>query len=191
MTQTTDPADTALWRFSCDLYGRADVAPACLALQDRHGFDINLLLACCWAGRTGKRLDRTALAGLAGQVADWQAQAVEPLRGVRRWLKRQSAAPAGPAAALRERVKAQELEAERIEQAILAEALARLGAPAAAGPQTAAANLRDYFALFAREPGVADTAELAQLLTAAFPETLRPLDALGYLEVDAADGAAA
>jgi uncharacterized protein (TIGR02444 family) len=191
VTETNDPADTALWRFSCEVYARADVAPACLALQDRHGFDVNLLLACCWAGRTGKRLDRSALADLAARVGDWQGQAVQPLRGVRRWLKHETAAPAGPAAALRERVKAQELEAERLEQAILADALASLGTPASAGPQTAAANLRDYFALFAREPGVADTADLAQLLTAAFPETLRPLDALGHLEVDAAGDAAA
>ena len=34
----------SLWRFSLALYARAGVAQALIALQDAHGFDINLIL---------------------------------------------------------------------------------------------------------------------------------------------------
>jgi uncharacterized protein (TIGR02444 family) len=38
------PPDDPFWRFSLDLYGRPGVAPACLALQDEAGADVNLVL---------------------------------------------------------------------------------------------------------------------------------------------------
>ena len=41
---------TPFWDFSLAVYGRPGVAPACLALQQRHGADVNLLLFCAWFG---------------------------------------------------------------------------------------------------------------------------------------------
>jgi uncharacterized protein (TIGR02444 family) len=176
--------DTPLWRFSLALYGRPGVDGACLSLQERHGLDVNLLLLCTWAGHEGIRLSRADIAWLAGQVADWQAQVVQPLRAVRRWLKQQDAAPAEPARRLRSGVKDQELAAEQLQQAILYAPLGArtLGQAATAGPRLAMANLSAYFAWLSREPGVADAADLAQILTAAFGETLRPLDAIWQMQ---------
>ena len=54
--------DGRFWAFSLEVYGRPGVAPACLALQDRHGLDVNLLLFCCWAASQGVTLDQRTLA---------------------------------------------------------------------------------------------------------------------------------
>ena len=45
--------DHPFWDFSLAVWGREAVEPACLALQARHGIDINVLLFCGWAGRRG------------------------------------------------------------------------------------------------------------------------------------------
>lgn len=131
------------WDFSLAFYGAPGVAEACLALQDRSGMDggadVNLLLFCCWAGRAGHRLTAAELERLLGASADWQGEVVRPLRAARRWLK----AEGGPAeGALRERIKALELEAERIEQDRLYQALP-LGPADPSAAQTAE-NLRLY-----------------------------------------------
>ena len=176
--------DTPFWRFSVALYDRPGVAGACLSLQDRHGLDVNLLLLCAWAGHEGLRLSRGDIADLADRVADWQTSVVQPLRAVRQWLKQQDAAPAEPAERLRTGVKDQELAAEQLQQAILYAPIGdgTLGAAAKAGPRLAMANLSAYFAWLSREPGVADAADLAQILTEAFGETLRPLDAIWQMQ---------
>ncbi|HEY9550471.1 MAG TPA: TIGR02444 family protein, partial [Kiloniellaceae bacterium] len=51
------PEETPFWQFSGAVYARRGVAEACLALQQRHGLDVNLLLFCAWAGSNGRRLD--------------------------------------------------------------------------------------------------------------------------------------
>jgi uncharacterized protein (TIGR02444 family) len=160
------------WDFSLAVYGRPGVPEACLGLQDRHGLDVNLLLVCCWAGAQGRDLEPAGIARLAASAADWQRAVVQPLRGVRRWLKTQTAAPAGLAGALRTTIKAKELEAERIEQQLLYEALD--GPPADTAAQCgedalAANNLRLYLRASGLEPDAADKAALAALLQGAFP----------------------
>ncbi|MEX2629461.1 MAG: TIGR02444 family protein [Tistlia sp.] len=124
------------WAFSLATYGRPGVAEACLALQDRLGLDVNLLLFCLWAGRCGHRLSATELAALATAAGPWQQGVVVPLRGVRRRLK----GAADPAQeALRQRIKRDELEAERLEQELLHRALPL--APGVDDPAAARANL--------------------------------------------------
>lgn len=180
--------DTPFWRFSLAVYARDGVAAACRSLQDRHQLDVNLLLLCVWAGHDGIALPRGEIARLSDRVADWRVSVVRPLRGVRQWLKQQAAAPADLAEDLRGSVKDIELAAERLQQAMLYGALPAgtdtpTGVP---GPRLATANLSAYFGWLSREPGVADAADLAELLTAAFGETLRPLDAVWLLQ-DAGD----
>jgi uncharacterized protein (TIGR02444 family) len=168
---TTFP-DNPFWNFSLTVYDRPGVAEACLRLQDRHGLDVNLLLVCCWAGAQGRGLDSAGIARLAAAVTDWHHAVVQPLRGVRRWLKTQAAAPAGLAGALRTAIKGKELEAERIEQQLLYDAL---GGPAADTASLceedalAAKNLRLYLEVSGLEPDAVDTAALAALLQGAFP----------------------
>jgi len=177
-------AETPFWRFSLTLYDRPGVDVACLSLQERHGLDLNLLLLCVWAGHAGNRLTRDDMAELAGRVAGWQASVVQPLRGVRQWLKHQDAAPVEPAEGLRDGVKELELAAEQLQQTILYDALqaGAAGRTASPGPRLAMANLGAYFAWLSREPGVADAADLAQILTAAFGQALRPLDAIWQMQ---------
>jgi len=174
-----DDAANPFWNFSLRVYDAPGVADACLALQGRHALDVNLLLFCIWAGRHGRRLNTAEAAALEAATADWQLHAVQPLRAVRRWLKAQTVtALAGD---LREGVKAHELEAERLEQAILVATLP-VETSGSGTPADAVLNLTAYFAHLGREPGVADAADLAQLLTGAFGPQLRPLDAVWQLQ---------
>ena len=161
-----EPAATTLWDYSLAVYARSGVPAACLALQARHGLDVNVLLFCCWAGQCGRALTPEEIDGLMAAVGPWHERAVKPLRAVRRWLKTRETAPGAAAEALRQEVKALELEAERIEQQILAETLALgEGAPAAA---LAAANLKAYLGVQKLRAGAEDTADLASLLTGCF-----------------------
>ena len=143
----------AFWRFSLDFYARSGVEAACLALQEA-GANVNLLLLCCWLGRRGRRLSRQRLRLLLGAVAAWQAQVVLPLRQVRRQLKGETwpVAKRGRLA-LRRGVAAVELQAERLEQTLLAGLVDDL--PRQAGGECVAANLRAYGALLGLAAGAA------------------------------------
>ena len=154
-----ETADNPFWDFSLAVYRRGGVAEACLALQDRHGLDVNLLLHCLWAGSRGRRFEAGEIAELSAAVGPWHEAVVKPLRGVRRWLKDQQYAPQGPAEALRQAIKARELEAEAIEQRILHE---RMAIPPAEGtPSCAGSNLASYLAATGVTPDSDDTACLA------------------------------
>ena len=132
------PAD-ALWRFSLALYARPGVAAALLALQERAGADINLVLCALWLGCRGRRLDPAGLAAAEAAAAPVNAAAVTPLRRLRRELR---GADDADLRALRRRLLGLELAAERLVQARLA-ALAAEGTAAADGRplELAAANL--------------------------------------------------
>ncbi len=172
------PARNPFWEFSLAVWGREAVEPACLALQTRHGIDVNILLFCGWAGRRGRRLEAADLGRLLEAARPWREAAVLPLRKLRIWLKTQAVAPAEPAEALRQRIKACELEAEAIQQALLVAAIA---VPEGKGaPALTAANLSAYFATLGIVPGADDTAELADVLRGCHPE-LRPLEAVWLL----------
>ncbi|MEX0815659.1 MAG: TIGR02444 family protein [Dongiaceae bacterium] len=170
---------SSFWDFSLEVYARPGVAPACLGLQDRLGVDVNLLLLCCWAGASGRLLSADGLAAALAAARPWQDDAVRPLRALHRRLK--AGVPAVPAArleGLRRRLADLELEAERIEQDVIAAALPaappRLAcAPAQrAGPADAAAavaNLRGYLALLGLAPEPDDVADLTALVAACFP----------------------
>jgi uncharacterized protein (TIGR02444 family) len=166
---------TPFWDYSLAVYERPGVAPACLALQDRHGLDVNILLFCCWAGQSGRALSAAEFDGLMAAVGPWHQGVVKPLRAVRRWLKGREDAGAQ---ALRARIKVDELEAERLEQALLAETLPP--GPGEASPALAAANLTTCLARLELRAGAEDTADLAALLSGCF-EGLPPLEAMRLL----------
>ena len=109
--------DNAFWKFSFAVYAAPGVADECLAMQESHGIDVNVLLFCAWLAAARKvALTPRDIAAIGAQVGAWHDSAVKPLRGVRRYMKN---VPGGDVAALRTRVKAAELEAEQIEQAML------------------------------------------------------------------------
>ncbi len=172
------PARNPFWDFSLAVWGREAVEPACLALQARHGIDVNILLFCGWAGRRGRALDGADFNALIETARPWREAAVLPLREVRVWLKTQQIAPAAAAEALREGIKANELESEAIEQDLLAAAIA---VPEGAGePAVTAGNMSRYFGVLGITPSADDTADLADVLRGCHPE-LPPLDAVWLL----------
>ncbi|MBK1836312.1 TIGR02444 family protein [Azospirillum sp. YIM B02556] len=98
------------WDFSLAVYGRPGVPACCLALQDRRGVDVNLLLFAAWAGlECAVRLSAEELARIDGAVAGWREEVVRPLRVLRRRAKAEDDA-------FYRRMKAAELEAERVQQ---------------------------------------------------------------------------
>jgi uncharacterized protein (TIGR02444 family) len=107
---------SAFWGFATTFYARPGVAFWCLALQDEAGRDVNLMLLCLWAGEAlGLALDDWDLRDLAAAVAPWNARAVHPLRALRRSFIEETA--------LRAKIGAAELEAERLAQRHLLAAL--------------------------------------------------------------------
>ncbi len=117
-----------LWDWALAAYARPNVAAVCLALQDGHGQNVPLLLAAAWAASEGRTLDLDRAVDL---TRAWEADVVGPLRSARRGLKMsQSPIPDSGREALRETVKAVELEAERLLLAAL-ESLAWPGEPVA------------------------------------------------------------
>jgi uncharacterized protein (TIGR02444 family) len=130
----------AFWRFSLDFYRLPGVEPALLALQDRAGHDVNLILYALWLGWSGRGLlgDRE-LAAARRAAGPIRRRIVMPLRALRRRLRSD---PDPAVQSLRERVKALELEAERIAQSRLAALAAPpLSAGATARRAAAQANL--------------------------------------------------
>lgn len=165
--------DCPFWDFSLALHARPGVADACLALQDRRDLDVNLLLFCCWQANRGIALSDDDVSAVVAATRDWQSRVVVPLRGLRRHLGTLGRADADP---LRQGIKENELEAERLEQALLlrqAEALKR-GAAGGPDPKTAAANLGAYLRCLGVVADDRDRATLVVLLAAAFGGLAKP-----------------
>lgn len=134
----SEAATGAFWRFSLARYATPGVADACLALQDRDGADVNLILLALWLGERGQRLEAEAGGRLAQLAADWQSPVVTPLRAARRSLKERDRGQwSGEIARWRGRLAKAELAMERLEQLMLEQAVELAGA---AKPDAAAAS---------------------------------------------------
>jgi len=132
------------WRFSLAFYRLPKVADACIALQEEAGVDVNLLLYLLWQARQGLRLSTADVAAIEKKIAPWRNATVIPLRQVRRALRSPPALVEGATAeAFRNRIKAVELEAERLQQEAM-HALAPPGHPGVAGEAAARANVAAY-----------------------------------------------
>jgi uncharacterized protein (TIGR02444 family) len=117
--ETTTEA-TPFWRFSLHFYRQPGVSDACLALQDDCGVDVNLLLFLLWLAGDGRLLSATDVRTLDDKVRDWRDLTIVPIRDARRRLKgARTLVGAGEQEAFRRRVKALELEAERLQQQAL------------------------------------------------------------------------
>lgn len=111
-----------LWSWAVSAYGREGVAQAALALQDDYGQCVPLLLWAAFA----RPAEPEMIARAVSLAQAWEAAVILPLRAARRGLKAELAGVEAPAReALRSRVKAAELESERL----LLSALADLGEP--------------------------------------------------------------
>lgn len=113
----------SFWDYSCRVYGHAPVSDCCLNLQNHHGLDVNLLLFAVWHARHHGQFDSDTLESALRFSASWAESVVRPLRKARTYLKAQvlemSAGTTGQSEAmqgLRERIKALELHAEKLQQ---------------------------------------------------------------------------
>lgn len=108
------------WTFSLSLYRTPGVPAACIVLQDECGVDVNVLLFALWLANQGRLVGTDDVAEADSAIALWRNEAVRPLRAVRRLLREPPAGmESAAAAALRDKVKAVELEAERLQQEAL------------------------------------------------------------------------
>jgi uncharacterized protein (TIGR02444 family) len=122
--QGTSKLDSPFWAFSLAVYAGDGVAEECLGLQERLGLDVNLLLLAAYMGTVeGARFAPRDVASAHAAIIEWHTEIVRPMRAARRALKAPATTtddPLQPAAAtLRLQVKRAELEAEKIEQAML------------------------------------------------------------------------
>jgi uncharacterized protein (TIGR02444 family) len=110
-------AQSPLWRFSLGFYARPAVCTACLALQETGGADVNVLLFLLWLAGARRMLDAAQLDLALRATRDWQTGVIAVLRDLRLHMKEHSfGVSLYGADAVREHVKAVELEAERLEQ---------------------------------------------------------------------------
>ena len=102
------------WDWAVAAYAAPGVAEECLHLQEVHDQAVPLLLWAAWCAETGRAPDADALEGAVDTTRVWADHAVVPLRELRRALKTRRPDMADPdREAVRARVKAAELEAER------------------------------------------------------------------------------
>ena len=150
MSPAESPQGSLFWQFSLRFYRQPAVADACIALQEQAGVDVNLLLFLFWHATYKRALSAAEVAELEGRIGPWRDATVIPLRAVRRALKSPPALVAPAAAELfRTRIKAVELEAERLQQEAMYE-LARpplLGHEAPSPQDAARANVAAYQAM--------------------------------------------
>ena len=153
------------WTFSLSYYRMAAVQEACLALQDGCGVDVNVILFLLWSASQGRRLPHDQVAALTDKVRVWQADVVAPIRSLRRRLK--SDPPLldkGSAELFRTKIKAIELESERLQQeAMFALAETLRAEPASSVEEAARANIAAYQAVIGRP---LDTAAVDTLVDA-------------------------
>jgi uncharacterized protein (TIGR02444 family) len=112
-----------LWEFATWAYSQQGIDKALLSMQNRLGVDINMVLFCVWLAYRGSGGNDLAqhLAGALKMSREWQRNLIEPIRNCRENLK---AVIEGPdlvgrsreaATALRERLKANELDLEALQ----------------------------------------------------------------------------
>jgi uncharacterized protein (TIGR02444 family) len=152
----TQTETTPFWRFSLHFYRHAGVSDACIALQDEQGVDVNLLLFLFWLADDGRQLSADEVKKLDDAVRDWRNLTIIPIRDTRRKLKgARTIVDTATQEVFRNKVKAVELEAERLQQGGLfaftaGGPLGRSAAPPAAARSNIAAYERVIGAGFAK-----------------------------------------
>lgn len=167
------------WDFALRVYRTPGVSAACLEVQERLGVDVNILLFCCWLGESGRgAVPPETLARARDAVATWHDSVVKHLRSVRRILKDGiPSAPPDLSQALRAQIQAHEINAEHIEQLMLAASVAALAGNVGVAENKRAEDAVANVATYVQSLGVAatavDKAALGCIVSAAFPGVTR------------------
>jgi uncharacterized protein (TIGR02444 family) len=120
MTEAATTAETPFWRFSLKFYRQPSVSEACIALQDGCGADVNLLLFLLWLASDDRQLSAAEVKMLDDNVRDWRNLTIIPIRDMRRKLKgAPTLVETDTQETFRNKIKAVELEAERLQQEAL------------------------------------------------------------------------
>lgn len=168
------------WDFSVRVYKRPGVAPACLALQDRLGLDVNLVLYCLyWAACGRPALDPGTLRLVIDRALPWQDEVVRPIRAARRRAKIEtSTLSSSETASFYGHVLEVELKAEKAEQLIIARTAVEALRDTTAKPDQPEAevmrlNLNRYMAMIQVVPGAAENALVDQIIQVAEQEAAK------------------
>ena len=143
------------WRFSIKFYAEPGVAEACIALQDLAKVDVNILFFLLWNATQGRAYGKADVAEVERMIGAWRDMTVVPIRNVRRALKSPPPVMAAETAeGFRTRIKAVELEAERLQQEALYELAqtSRLGQPSASPAKAAKTSTDAYQAVIGPFP---------------------------------------
>ena len=109
------------WNYSKKIY--KPLTATFLFLQDRFGLDVNLLLLCFWLGKYRWVLTDREFLVLIENVMPCRDHLIRPLRQARRFAKKNDDIP--NLENLTTKILLIELEAERLEQVTLIEALSK------------------------------------------------------------------
>ena len=149
------------WKFSIKFYAVPGVAQACIDLQDEAKVDVNILFFLLWNATQGRAFKKADVGEVERMIGAWRDMAVVPIRNVRRALKSPPAVmPPEASEGFRTRVKAVELEAERLQQEALYELAqsSRLGQPSASPARAARTSVDAYQGVLGPfPPGPLDT----------------------------------
>ena len=130
------------WRFSVKFYAVPGVADACIELQDRAKVDVNILFFLLWNATQKRALNATEVAEVERIIGGWREMAVVPIRAIRRALKSPPPVMTPEVAeGFRTRIKAAELEAERLQQEALYDLAQSGGLGQSVGSAVEAANI--------------------------------------------------
>jgi len=163
-------SENPFWDFSVAVYASAGVSDACLRLQDKRGFDVNLLLFSCWlGGGRNSALSEADWLALIKSTRMWRDEVLGPLRSARRALKTARLDGASnDHDELRRAVQRIELDCERAQQDFLAskvDSLTVIGGRAAG--DRAAGNIKTLTAAMGLSLDDSDHINLQHILTAA------------------------
>lgn len=137
------------WDYALRIYGRDPVREICLALQDHHKADVNLLLFLCWRAEQGVPVPATReISAMIDRIEPVRELAILPLRSLRVALRTPLQHDSPTAREIvRQRVLEAEIAAEGLAQALLEEGFPLLRGPVDDKMAGATAALCRYLAV--------------------------------------------
>lgn len=117
--------ENPFWEFSIAYYRQPDVKACCLELQEDYGWDVNLLLFCCWASGAGYLLKAGNIQALHAASEHWRNTEILPVRQRRQALgkrlesNKHDSQPEDQTRASYKALLGQELAAEKHQQQLL------------------------------------------------------------------------
>jgi uncharacterized protein (TIGR02444 family) len=168
--------DHPFWDYALSIYQGDGVSAACIALQDRHEIDVNLLLLSLWTAHDGRPpLTPAQFDSLFEVSVSWNQEIVCDIRRLRARLSSgYGAVGEARRVAVRNAALTLEIDCEHVEMLALAEVL---GAPLlehVAPPEARSVAVSNMKAYFTRRAVVADAEDFVALTTivaAAYPGT--------------------